>query len=75
MAAQAACVTIRDRMAAFLAERHQVAPETVVFADGRVRVGAEDYGFAQVAALVYQARISLSSTGFYATPKITWHRV
>ena len=25
--------------------------------------------------MAYQARISLSSTGFYATPKITWNRM
>ena len=33
------------------------------------------WGAAQVAAWAYQARISLSSTGYYATPKITWDRV
>ncbi|MFZ1469134.1 MAG: xanthine dehydrogenase molybdopterin binding subunit [Paracoccaceae bacterium] len=75
MAAQAACVTIRDRMAEFLGEKHQVPPEDVVFRDGTVRVGGESYTFEQVAAWVYQARISLSSTGFYSTPRITWDRV
>ena len=75
MAAKAAAETIRDRMAAFIAEKHQVGPETVRFEGGRVRVAGEDYGFAQVAAWTYQARISLSSTGFYATPKITWDRI
>ena len=75
MAAKAAAETIRDRMAAFIAEKHQVSPETVRFEGGRVRVAGEDYGFAQVAAWTYQARISLSSTGFYATPKITWDRI
>ena len=34
-----------------------------------------DYAFAEVAAAAYQARVSLSSTGFYSTPKITWDRV
>ncbi len=72
MAAQAACVTIRDRMAAFIAEKHGVAPASVRFEGGRVKVAGEDFGFAQVAAWAYQARISLSSTGYYATPKINW---
>jgi xanthine dehydrogenase large subunit len=72
MAAQAACITIRDRMAAFLAEKHQA--RDVRFAAGRVTVGDADYSFAEAAALAYAGRISLSSTGFYATPKITWDR-
>ncbi|MEO5620954.1 MAG: xanthine dehydrogenase molybdopterin binding subunit, partial [Cypionkella sp.] len=72
MAAQAACVTIRDRMAAFIAEKHGGAASSVLFEDGRVKVAGEDFGFAQVAAWAYQARISLSSTGYYATPKINW---
>ncbi|WP_050524269.1 xanthine dehydrogenase molybdopterin binding subunit [Pseudorhodobacter wandonensis] len=74
MAAQAACVTIRDRMAAFLAERHQAQAQDVRFVAGRVNVGDADYSFAEAAALAYAGRISLSSTGFYATPKITWDR-
>jgi xanthine dehydrogenase large subunit len=74
MAAQAACVTIRERMAAFLAERHQVQAQDVRFAAGRVQVGEASYSFAEAAALAYAGRISLSSTGFYATPKITWDR-
>ncbi|MFN3723338.1 MAG: xanthine dehydrogenase molybdopterin binding subunit [Paracoccaceae bacterium] len=74
MAAQAACVTIRDRMAEFIAGRHQAEPAAVRFADGRVHVAGESYRFDQVAALAYQARISLSSTGFYATPKLQWDR-
>jgi xanthine dehydrogenase large subunit len=75
MAARQACEVIRGRMAAFIAEKHQVKPDRVRFVDGTVRVAGEVYGFAQVAAWAYQARVSLSSTGFYATPKITWDRV
>ena len=74
MAAQAACLAIRDRMAAFLAERHQAAAGDVQFAGGRVAIGSTDYSFAEVAALAYAGRVSLSSTGYYATPKITWDR-
>ena len=74
MAAQVACVTIRDRMAAHLAKKHQTQAKDVQFSGGRVVVGGADYSFAEAAALCYGARISLSSTGFYATPKITWDR-
>jgi xanthine dehydrogenase large subunit len=75
MAAKAACETIRGRMADFLADKFGVAPESVRFAAGQVSVAGEVFGFSQVAAWAYQARISLSSTGYYATPKITWDRV
>ncbi|MGB8812956.1 MAG: xanthine dehydrogenase molybdopterin binding subunit [Paracoccaceae bacterium] len=75
MAARAACETIRGRMAEHLAARHQAAVTDVVFAGGRVRVAGADYSFAEAAAMVYQARVSLSATGFYATPKIVWDRV
>jgi xanthine dehydrogenase large subunit len=74
MAVNAACDTIRGRLAEFLAERHQMRPEDVVFAAGRVAVGGADYAFEEVIAMAYQARISLSATGFYATPKVTWDR-
>jgi xanthine dehydrogenase large subunit len=75
MAARTAAETIRARLAAFIAEKHQVTPSKVRFADGTVRVAGEVYDFARVVMWAYQARVSLSSTGFYATPKITWDRV
>ena len=74
-AAQAACETIRDRMATFIAAKHDTAAASVLFEGGMVRVGAETHTFAQVALWAYEARVSLSSTGFYATPKISWDRV
>ena len=75
MAAKQACEVIRGRMAEYLAARHQARAEDVVFAGGRVLVAGADYAFAEVALMTYQARVSLSSTGFYATPKIVWDRV
>ncbi len=74
MAARNAAVIVRDRMADALAAKHQARAADVVFAGGRVRVAGAEYPFADVAALAYMARVSLSSTGFYATPKITWDR-
>jgi xanthine dehydrogenase large subunit len=46
----------------------------VSFRDGRVSVGSEQFSFAEVVLRAYRARISLSSTGFYATPKIQWDK-
>ncbi len=75
MAAKAAAETIRGRLAEFIAEKHQVEPPAVRFVDGTVRVAGEVYDWARVVAWAYQARVSLSSTGYYATPKIVWDRV
>jgi xanthine dehydrogenase large subunit len=74
MACKAACETIRDRMAAVAAERFQADPGLVRFAGGMVAVGAERMPFAELARLTHAARVSLSSTGFYATPKLHWDR-
>ncbi len=75
MAVKAACDTIRDRIAAFLAERHQADATTVRFADGQVQVADASYTFAEVAGLAYAGRVSLSATGFYKTPKLEWDRI
>jgi xanthine dehydrogenase large subunit len=74
MAVQVACEEIKVRMAAHLAQLHQVPPETVVFDGGRVRAGAGDYAFGEAALACYQARVSLSAEGFYRTPEISWDR-
>ncbi|MEN8891323.1 xanthine dehydrogenase molybdopterin binding subunit [Planktotalea arctica] len=75
MAVQAACVTIRDRMAQFIAGRHHVKASEVAFAQGAVEVAGTRYTFEEVASLAYQNRISLSATGFYKTPKLAWDRI
>ncbi|PZX16192.1 xanthine dehydrogenase molybdenum binding subunit apoprotein [Palleronia aestuarii] len=75
MAVAAACDTIRDRIAAFLAEEHQARPEAVTFEGGEVRVGGESYTFVEAVQRAYQGRVSLSATGFYKTPDIAWDRI
>ena len=75
MAVQAACDTIRTRMATFLAGEAQVDPSAIVFAGGMVRVGAQNLTFAEAAQRCYLGRISLSATGFYKTPDISWDRI
>tara|TARA_R110000765_G_scaffold10984_12_gene34800 strand:+ start:49467 stop:51764 length:2298 start_codon:yes stop_codon:yes gene_type:complete len=75
MAVRNACDTIRERIELHLAQLHQCRPADVVFKNGRVTAGGADYSFAEVAALAHQARISLSSTGFYKTPEISWDRI
>ncbi len=73
-AAEAAARTIRDRLAAFAAERFGVDAADVAFAGGRVRAGANEIAFDALVGLAYLARVSLSATGFYKTPKIHFDR-
>ena len=75
MAVRAACDTIRDRLAKFVAERHQTKPSKVRFEDGLVHVGKQALPFEDVVRDAYMARISLSATGFYKTPRIVWDRI
>ncbi|MGH6945451.1 MAG: molybdopterin cofactor-binding domain-containing protein, partial [Geminicoccaceae bacterium] len=73
-AAEAACRTIKQRLVDFAAERWGVPTEQVVFLPNRVRVGNQEIAFAEIAMAAYMARVSLSSTGYYRTPKIHWDR-
>jgi xanthine dehydrogenase large subunit len=75
MAVQAACDTIRDRIAVHLAELYQTSPDAIKFANGTVAIGNGEITFAQAAASAYEHRVSLSSTGFYKTPDIKWDRI
>ena len=74
MAARQAARTIRRRLAALAARLFQVGEADVAFGRGKVRVGAETIPFGELARLAFTERVSLSSTGHYATPKITWDR-
>jgi xanthine dehydrogenase large subunit len=73
-AAQVAVQTIRNRLVECAVSAHGVSAEQVQFRDGRVLVGAQDLSFADFIWSAYQARIALSSTGFYRTPKISWDK-
>ncbi|WP_323766391.1 xanthine dehydrogenase molybdopterin binding subunit [Marinovum sp.] len=75
MAVKDACDKIRQRIAEHLSELHQQPVESVRFEDGRVHVGGETLSFAEAAQLTYEARISLSATGFYKTPDVAWDRI
>ncbi|MEM8662571.1 MAG: xanthine dehydrogenase molybdopterin binding subunit [Pseudomonadota bacterium] len=75
MAVKDACDKIRDRMAEHLAQLYQCKPDQVVFEGGKVRAGGDEITFNEAAQLCYQARVSLSSTGFYKTPDIKWDRI
>ena len=73
-AAQAAAVALRERLAQFAAEHFKVAPESVSFRNNQVQVGDKTISFIDLVKLAYFARVSLSATGFYRTPKIGYDR-
>ncbi|WP_404380103.1 xanthine dehydrogenase molybdopterin binding subunit [Caenispirillum salinarum] len=74
MAAKIAAETIRDRMADVAAEHLGAEKSAVVFERNMVRAGNKSIPFGELAELCHVARVSLSSTGFYRTPKIHFDR-
>ncbi|TYB83157.1 xanthine dehydrogenase molybdopterin binding subunit [Maritimibacter fusiformis] len=75
MAVKAACDEIRGRMVRFLAETHGLKPKSILFKDGKVHLGNQRLRFVEAVQECYMGRVSLSATGFYKTPEITWDRV
>ncbi|KGJ97993.1 xanthine dehydrogenase molybdopterin binding subunit [Thalassotalea sp. ND16A] len=73
-AAEAAAKTIKQRLIDFACEKYQVTAEQVTFANNNIIVGEQTFSFAEFSQIAYMARVSLSSTGFYKTPKIHFDR-
>lgn len=74
MAASIAATTIRDRMAELAAKLYQCGTADVRFTNNAVIAGDNIVAFSELARLAVLERVSLSSTGYYATPNITWDR-
>jgi xanthine dehydrogenase large subunit len=74
MAAYKAAVAIRDRLTDFAAREFGCNPDAVRFTAAGVKAGIETIAFARLCRMAHIGRISLSSTGFYATPKIEYDR-
>jgi xanthine dehydrogenase large subunit len=75
MAARNAARAIKDRLAALAAAEFGCTPRAVVFAQNRVRNGRKSLPLADLAKKAFLARVSLSATGFYRTPKIHYDRI
>jgi len=73
-AAQAAAAAIRERMTDFAAEHFGVERSRIRFRRNEVDVGDRTISFRELVKLAYFARVALSSTGFYRTPKIHFDR-
>jgi len=73
-AAQAAARKIKQRLIEFAAVHFSVAEKDVIFTNNQVQAGDSTVSFAEFAHMAWFARVSLSSTGFYKTPKIHYDR-
>jgi xanthine dehydrogenase large subunit len=63
---------IKSRLVSFAAGHWNVPEESVVFLPEGVRVGGALVSFTALVKAAYMARIQLSASGFYKTPKISW---
>jgi xanthine dehydrogenase large subunit len=70
MAAQKAARKIRDRLASLAAQKFNVTEAEIEFSDNRVTAGQQSMAFEELVQAAWAARIQLSATGFYRTPKI-----
>ena len=70
MAALDACEKIKVGLVAFAAEQYGCKPEQVRFENNQVVAGEERLDWAEFVQKAYMNRVSLSSSGFYATPRI-----
>ncbi|MDE2593486.1 MAG: xanthine dehydrogenase molybdopterin binding subunit [Burkholderiales bacterium] len=73
-AAADAARQIKERLAAHLAQRHQVAADAIRFENDHIVCGAETLTFEDVAMDAHMERVQLWSDGFYATPGLRWDR-
>jgi xanthine dehydrogenase large subunit len=72
MAALHAAEQIKSRMTEVAAEHFAVPAQEIVFSSNRIYAGNRSLSFAELAALSWEKRVSLSAAGFYSTPKIHW---
>jgi xanthine dehydrogenase large subunit len=73
-AAQNAALTLKQRLVEFAARHYRVSEEDVELRNGHVRVREEILSFETLVQQAYFGQVSLSSTGFYKTPKIFYDR-
>ncbi|ETI62569.1 xanthine dehydrogenase molybdopterin binding subunit [Marinomonas profundimaris] len=74
MAALDAVETIKERLQEFAMEHFAIKADEFAISDDKVILGSETMSFPEFIKLAYMNRVSLSSTGFYKTPKIGYDR-
>ncbi len=70
MAARTAARKIKKRLVKFASKKFGVDKSDIKFIDNHVQLANQEISFAALAEQAWLARISLSATGFYRTPKI-----
>jgi xanthine dehydrogenase large subunit len=75
-AAYEAANTIKQRMVAFAVEHFGASDGDIEFSDNNIRIAKpgsnQVISFSELAKLCHLGRVSLSSTGYYKTPKLHW---
>ena len=72
MAAYDAAIKIKKRMAKVASQHFEAPINEIYFEDELIKCRNKTISFAELAQLTWSKRVSLSSTGFYKTPKIHW---
>jgi len=70
MAALDACEKILSGLVKFAAEHWSTSPDEITFSDNQVLIGDQTVPWRTFVQTAYMNRVSLSSSGFYAIPKI-----
>ena len=81
-AAQNACIILKQRLVTFAAEKWNVNEDAIRFENNHVIISTDstkagddiEMTFADFVAMAYTNRVSLSTTGYYSTPKIHYDR-
>ena len=74
MAAWNAADQIKKRMISHAAQLFNKLKSDIIFSNGKISAGQNSILFSELAHSCWDNRISLSSTGFYKTPKIHWNQ-
>ena len=75
MAVKVACEKIKFRLKSFLGKTYKLKATEIEFLNGSIYCKGIEYSFKSIIKQAYENRISLSATGFYATPEIKWDRL
>jgi len=75
MAVKVACEKIKLRLKSFLGKTYKLKATEIEFLNGSIYCKGKEYSFKSIIKQAYENRISLSATGFYATPEIKWDRL
>ena len=73
-AAQKAAAKIRKRITAYAAHEYGVTEAEIDFRDNKVYIAERIVDFPEIVRGAWAARLSLSATGYYRTPKINYDR-